>query len=188
MTRRVAILIEGDFFEKEIFYYEQRFAEAGVEAHFVSRLWGQESLTFLGHEYRAPLNCTRSFEGWSDEDLASYDALIVPSGMVADRLRYTDDVAGIPPASALLERAFALPLLKGIICHGLWLAAPVRHVVAARRMTCHNNLLGDAAAYGVDYVDEDVVVDGDLISARTGGHAYLLASAILAAIDERNPR
>ena len=49
-------------------------------------------------------------------------------------------------------------------------------------MTVHNNLLGDAKNYGVDYQDADVFVDGDLESARTGGHCDLLAQEILKAI------
>ena len=44
--KKIGILIESDFFEKEIFYYEHRFAEAGIELHWLSRLWGQPSLTF----------------------------------------------------------------------------------------------------------------------------------------------
>lgn len=181
---KVAIFIESDFYEKEIFYYEHRFQEAEIDAHFVSRLWGQDRLTFTGHEIKYPFDCSMSFEGWSDEDLASYAAIIVPSGMVSDRLRWTEDVNEIPPASALLQRAFAdTSVIKGIICHGLWLAAPVREVVAGRRMTCHNNLIGDAKAYGVEYVDADVVVDDDLVSARTGGHAHLLAKEIINRIE-----
>jgi len=43
----------------------------------------------------------------------------------------------------------------------------------------HNNLLGDACNMGAVYVDQDLVVDGDLITARTGGHCHLLARALL---------
>jgi protease I len=32
--RKIAVLIESDFYEKEIFYYEQRFPEEGAELHF----------------------------------------------------------------------------------------------------------------------------------------------------------
>ena len=39
--KKVAVLIESDFYEKEIFYYEHRFPEEGMEVHFLSRLWGQ---------------------------------------------------------------------------------------------------------------------------------------------------
>ena len=83
------------------------------------------------------------------EDLTDVDAIIVPSGMVSDRLRYTDDVNRIPPAADFLKRAFAnKDILKGIICHGLWLCAPVVEVIRGRTLVCHNNLHGDAKAYG----------------------------------------
>jgi protease I len=49
---KVAILMESDFYEHEIFYYQYRFPEEGAELHFLRRLWGQPSLTFTGHEYR----------------------------------------------------------------------------------------------------------------------------------------
>jgi protease I len=178
--RKIGILIEGDFFENEIFYYEFRFAEEGAEVHFLSRLWGQPGISFTGHEYRAPLYCHESFENMSDEELASYDAIIVPSGMVADRLRYTENLGRIPPATQFLERAFGHPqILKGIICHGLWLVAPATHLVRGRRLVCHNNLHGDALAYGADFVDQDLVVDNDLVTARTGKHCHLLARQII---------
>lgn len=178
--RKIGILIEGDFFENEIFYYELRFAEEGAEVHFLSRLWGQSGITFTGHEYRAPFYCHETFEHVSDDELATYDAIIVPSGMVADRLRYTENVQQIPPATRFLERAFANPnILKGIICHGLWLTAPATHLVRGRQLTCHNNLHGDAIAYGAEFVDQDLVVDGDLITARTGKHCHLLARQII---------
>ena len=183
---RIAILIESDFYEHEIWYYHYRFQEAGYETSFVTRLWGNEALTFKGHEYHAPFECRGDLEALGEAELDGLAALIVPSGMVADRLRYTEDLGRIPPASALLKRAFAKKsLLKGIICHGLWLAAPVVEVVRGRRLTCHPNLLGDARAYGATFVDEDVVVDGDLVTARTGNHAHLLASRLIAMIDAR---
>jgi protease I len=179
-TPRIAILIESDFYEHEIWYYHYRFLEAGIEARFVTRLWGQEAITFKGHEYHAPFECRGDLEALDDAALDELDALIVPSGMVADRLRFTDDLSKLPPASDLLRRAFARPnLIKGIICHGLWLAAPIAEVVRGRRLTCHPNLHGDARAYGAEFVDEDVVEDGDLVTARTGGHAHLLAAAII---------
>jgi hypothetical protein len=49
-------------------------------------------------------------------------------------------------------------------------------------MVVHNNLLGDAKLMGINYVDEDVVVDGDLVSARTGGEHVAFAQRIIALI------
>jgi protease I len=177
---KIGILIEGDFFENEIFYYSFRFEEEGAEVHFLSRLWGNTSIKFYGHEFRAPFTCRESFEDISDGELATFDAIIVPSGMVADRLRYTEDLNKLPPATSFLKRAFAnRNILKGIICHGLWLVAPATELVAGRRLVCHNNLHGDALAYGAEFVDQDVVVDGDLVTARTGKHCHLFAHMII---------
>lgn len=179
--KKIAVLIESDFYEHEIWYYHYRFPEDGAELHFLTRLWGQSAITFQGHEYHAPFECRESFEGMSDEELRSYAAVIVPSGIVSDRLRYTEDLAKLPPATEFLKRAFAEPgILKGIICHGLWLTAPATELVRGRRLTCHPNLHGDAIAYGAQFVDEDVVVDGDdLVTGRTGGHAHLFARKII---------
>lgn len=178
--------MESDFYEKEIFYYDYRFREEAIDTHFLSRLWGQEKLTFYGHEKQYPFECHESFENMSDKELLSYSAIIVPSGIVSDRLRYTDDIHVMPPAAEFLKRAFEQKsIIKGIICHGLWLAAPIREVLKGRKLVCHNNLHGDALAYGAEYVNKDLVVDGDLVTARTGGHCYLLARKIIEMLAER---
>ncbi|MFB3787646.1 MAG: DJ-1/PfpI family protein [bacterium] len=178
--KKIGILIESDFYEPEIWYYQHRFAEEEMEVHFLTRLWGQPSLIFKGHEYHIPFECQESFEEMSDAALRSYAAIIVPSGMVSDRLRYTEDPAKVPPATEFLRRAMREKgIVKGIICHGLWLAAPIPGLVKGRRLVVHNNLIGDAKAYGAIYTDQDVVVDGDLVTARSGGHCHVFARALL---------
>lgn len=187
--QKIAILVESDYYEPEIFYYQHRFAEEGAEVHFMTRLWGQPSLTFQGHEYRAPFSVDRSFEEMSDETLRSYAAVIVPSGMVSDRLRYTTDVNVLSPATAFMVRAFAEPgIVKGIICHGLWLMASAPETVRGRQLVVHNNLHGDAINMGAHYVDQDVVVDGDLVTGRTGGHHHLFARQIIQELRSRTPQ
>ena len=104
--KKIAVLIESDFYEPEIHYYQRRFLEEGAEVHFLTRLWGQPSLTFTGHEYKEPFEADESFE---EVDVKEFDAVIVPSGMVSDRLRWTDDVEKLPPATEFLQRAFAEP-------------------------------------------------------------------------------
>ncbi|MGH3679958.1 MAG: DJ-1/PfpI family protein [Natronosporangium sp.] len=186
----IAVLVESDFFEPEIHYYQRRFAEEGAEVHFLSRLWGQPELTFSGHEWRAPFAAYESLEGIDDAALRAYAAMIVPSGMVADRLRYTEDVNRLAPATELIRRAFAEPsVLKGVICHGAWLLASVPETIRGRKVVCHNNLVGDVRNMGAEYVDADVVVDGDdLVTGRTGQHAHLFARQIIdILIDRRRP-
>ncbi|WIM92825.1 DJ-1/PfpI family protein [Actinoplanes oblitus] len=183
---RIGVLIESDYYEPEIFYYRHRFAEEGAELHFLSRLWGQPEMTFTGHEFGAPFVCGESFEPIGDAELAGYSAIIVPSGMVADRLRYTDSPDRLPPATEFLARAFAHhDVVKGLICHGMWLVAPRPELVRGRRAVAHNNLLGDLRNMGVDYVDSDVVVDDDLVTARTGEHCHAFAAALISAIARR---
>lgn len=184
--KKIGIFIENDYFEKEIFYYQFRFPEEGAELHLFSRLWEQSGLTFHGHEFKAPLYCDRSFENMSDDELASYDAIIVPSGSVSDHLRFSETLDRLPPACALLERAFAQPkILKGIICHGMWLMSPVIDSIRGRKVVVHNNLHADARHYGLQYVDQDVVVDGDLVTARTGMHCNLFAQKIIELLAKR---
>ncbi len=121
-----------------------------------------------------------------DATLRSYSAIIVPSAMVSDRLRYTDDVNKLPPATEFLQKAFAEPsVLKGIICHGMWLVSPIAEVVKGRPVTCHNNLIGDVKNMGAIYSDQDVVVDGDLVTGRTGGHCHMFARQIIDLLAER---
>jgi len=178
--KKVAILMESDFYEPEIWYYKFRFSEEGLDVRFLSRLWGQSSLTFKGHEYHIPFEVHESFEDMDDSTLKEYSAIIVPAGMVADRLRYTEDIRRLPPAVEFLKRAFAQKgVIKGIICHGLWLLAPLPELVKGRRLVVHNNLLGDAKNMGAVYVDEDVVVDQDLVTARSGGHCNVFAAKII---------
>ncbi|MBQ7629745.1 MAG: DJ-1/PfpI family protein, partial [Selenomonadaceae bacterium] len=181
MRNKVGVLIESDFYEPEIEYYAHCFKDVGLEVHFLTRLWGQKELTFKGHEERKPFKCTESFE---HVDLKDYAAIIIPAGMVADRLRYTEDINKLPPACEFLKKCFAdKELIKGIICHGAWLMSPISELVRGRKMVVHNNLLGDAKNMGIDYVDEDVVVDGDLVSARTGGEHVSFAQRIITLIN-----
>jgi protease I len=177
---RALVLLESDFYEPEILYYQRRFAEEGCEVHFRTRLWGQSTLAFTGHEYRMPFYVSKGIEDISDEELRGYDVLIVPGGMVADRLRYTEDVNELAPATELLRRAFGEPgVLKGIICHGMWLAASIPETVRGRKIVCHNNLIGDVRNMGAEYVDQDVVIDGDLVTGRTAQHCHLFAREII---------
>jgi protease I len=185
--KKIGVLLESDFYEHEIWYYNYRFPEEGAEVHFLTRMWGQPSLTFTGHEYKAPFVCTESFENMDDETLRSYSALIIPSAMVSDRLRYSENLAELPPATDLMRRAFAEPgIVKGIICHGLWLMSRVPELIRGRRLVCHPNLYGDALNMGARYEDADVVVDDDLVTGRTGAQAGAFARTLIDQIDLRS--
>ncbi len=172
--KKIGVLIESDFYEPEIEFY------SGLEVHFLTRLWGNPELTFTGHEERKPFKCSESFEELSAKDLKEFAAVIIPAGYVSDRLRYTEDVEKLPPACKFLKACFNdSKMIKGIICHGSWLVSPISEVVRGKKMVVHNNLLGDAKLMGIDYVNQDLVVDGNLVSARTGGEHKIFAEKII---------
>lgn len=178
--RTVAVLMESDYVEPEIDYYVRRFAEEGARVELLTRLWGQPSMTFIGHEHQVPITVDGDLEAVDDDRLRSFAALVVPSGMVSDRLRYSE-VAGEPsPAARLLRRAFAEPsVLKGVICHGLWLVSPIADVIRGRAVTCHHNLVSDAGHMGARYTDQDVVVSGDLVTGRSADHCHVFARTLI---------
>lgn len=184
--RRIGILMESDFVEAEIAYYKLRFAEEGAEVRLYTRLWGNESLTFTGHELNAPITVDGDIETLDYLELSRLDALIVPSGMVADRLRYSERPGDTAPAVSVMRRAFRLPsLVKAFSCHALWLLSAVPDVIKGRAVTCHNNLIGDVRNMGAGYRDADIVVDNDLVTSRTVEHCHLLARTVIGRLTER---
>lgn len=178
--KKIAILIESDFAEEEIFYYQHRFAEEKMDMHFLSRLWGNTALTFTGHEYKIPFVCHESLEYINDETLDSFAAIIVPGGIVSDRLRYSEDVNQLAPAVTFFKRACARKhILKGINCHGMCLVSTIPEVVRDRRVVVNNNLIGDVRNMGAIYVDQDVVVDDDLVTGRSAPLCHVFAHKML---------
>ena len=77
---KIAVLIESDFYEHEIWYYNYRFPEEGAKLHFLSRLWGQPSITFKGQR----LDAVQWFRGkrWASVRFA-LDALSRKPGPVS---------------------------------------------------------------------------------------------------------
>jgi protease I len=184
--KKIAILIESDYAEEEIFYYQHRFLEEKVDLHFITRLWDQPSLTFYGHEFKAPFVCHESFEQMDDATLDSFSAIIVPGGFVSDRLRYSEEINRLAPATEFLKRAFARKhILKGINCHGMWLVSTVPELVCGRRVVVHNNLIGDVRNMGAIYIDQDVVIDDDLVTGRSAALCHIFTHTIIDMLSER---
>ncbi|MGH8930672.1 MAG: DJ-1/PfpI family protein [Egibacteraceae bacterium] len=178
--KKIGVLVENAYAEHEIFYYTFRFAEEGAEVHLLTRLWGQERLTFEGNEWKLRLDVSESFEGMDEQTLRSYAAIIVPGGMVAEKLLWTEDLAKLPPATEFLQRVFAeKSILKGVNCHGMWLVAPAPELIRDRRAVVHTNILSHVRNTGMIYVDEDVVVHDDLVTGRSADHCHLFARTII---------
>jgi protease I len=182
--KKIGILIENKFETPEIQHYEKCFREEGAEIDFLSRLWGYKSLGFDALTLDYKISCHNSFEDISDEGIKQYSAIIVPGGFVSDNLRYSEkinqDAQALPPVTYFLKKIFAnTKIIKGIICHGMWIMAFSPELVKNRRVTVSNNLIADVKALEAQYVNEDVVVDKDLITGRTSGHRALFTSEII---------
>ncbi|HWD83671.1 MAG TPA: type 1 glutamine amidotransferase domain-containing protein [Kribbella sp.] len=89
-----------------------------------------------------------------------FDALILPGGTInPDRLRAD------PDAVEFVRSFVASGKPVAAICHGPWTLAEAG-VLAGRRVTSYPSIRTDLRNAGADVVDEEVVVDGNLITSR----------------------
>jgi protease I len=96
----------------------------------------------------------------AEVDVDAIDALVVPGGTVnADTLR-TDETA-----QALVRAVAGAGKPLAVICHGPWLLVSAG-LVEGRRLTSYPSLAVDVRNAGGEWVDEEVVVDGSLITSR----------------------
>ena len=89
----------------------------------------------------------------------------------------------LPTRFGVLFAAMVFAMLLGSLNYGASLGFTLTFLLTGLGLVMmhhsHNNLLGDVKNTGAIYTDEDVVVDGDLVTARTGGHCHLLARTII---------
>ena len=95
-----------------------------------------------------------------DADPASYDGLVLPGGVAnPDALRMDED------AVSFVKEFVGAGKPVAAICHAPWTLAEA-DVVRGRRMTSWPSLQTDLRNAGADWVDEEVVVDGNLVTSR----------------------
>jgi len=104
MGKKIGILLENRFIDREILYYQTRFAEEGLGPVFLTRLWGQEALTFRGMELGQEMTVRSSFDTLSESGLSEYGCILVPAGYVADYLLYSEKPKEKSPAVQFIER------------------------------------------------------------------------------------
>ncbi len=89
-----------------------------------------------------------------------FDALVLPGGVAnADELRLDDD------AVRFVRQCFDDHKPVGVICHGPWILAEA-DVLGGRTLTSWPSLETDLENAGATWVDEEVHVDGSLVSSR----------------------
>ena len=95
-----------------------------------------------------------------DLDVGTVQAVVVPGGTVnADRIRTE------PRAQDIVRAAMELKLPLAVICHGPWLLVSAG-LVRGRKLTSYASLADDVRNAGGTWTDEEVVVDGNLITSR----------------------
>lgn len=90
-----------------------------------------------------------------------YDLLVLPGGTLnADALRLDED------SVELVKAFFAADKPVAAICHAPWVLAQAG-LADGRRLTSFHSTTVDLKNAGAEWVDEEVVVDGNLITSRS---------------------
>jgi protease I len=152
----VAILSNTGFEQSELMEPRRALQEMGVETRIVSVSPGR----IQGRHHDQPGD-------WIDVDLTldkadpeAFDAVLLPGGVLnADKLRTSQSAQEFVRA---MDRA-GKPI--AVICHGPWLLASAG-LVKGRTLTSWPSLEDDLRNAGANWVDREVVVDGNMVSSR----------------------
>ncbi|MBD2728160.1 DJ-1/PfpI family protein [Nostoc sp. FACHB-892] len=178
--KKIAILLESEFIPEEIEAYQKRFSKLQATVHLMSRLWNQPSVRFFSDEDTG--NTPRTIDvniDFQNVDVNDYAAVIMTANYTSVRLRYFEPPTGQPisaeqvrtsPAVQFYAKAMANPrIIKGALCHGLWILTPIPELLKDRQVICHEVVLADILNAGAVYTTSPtgVVVDGDLVTGRS---------------------
>lgn len=187
----IGVLIEEHFDATEFRAFNDYFPRRGFAVEYLSRLWGEPSLTFRSNADDtmppAQVTVTTDVESVSPADFAG---MIAIGGYAMDRLRYREDLRRpLAPAVDFLRAAMETPgLTLGAVCHGLWLWCALPNSLAGRRVTCAHNIVSDVEHAGAVVASTagqsaDVVVDGNLVTGRHPATVLAFMTEFLRAID-----
>lgn len=166
--RRIAVLAEDDYQELELWYPVLRFREAGAAVTVVGT--GTSGTYRSKHGYPVQVDTEAG-----SVSAADFDAVVVPGGFAPDRLRRYE------PVLRLVGDAFSAGKVVAAICHGAWVLASAK-VLPGRRATCVKAIKDDVMHAGAEYVDQEVVVDGNLITSRLPGDLPAFCREIIRAL------
>ena len=154
--KRVALLVAKDYEDLEFWYPYYRMMEAGAEVVVVGTADGDETVASK-HGYTAEIDL-RADEAL--EEAEELDGLIVPGGWAPDRLRRCEKTL------ELVRALFDDGEVVAAICHGPQVLISA-DVVRGRRMTSAPAIRDDMRNAGAIWTDDEVVVDGNVISSRS---------------------
>jgi protease I len=166
---RIAILAEDDYQDQELWVPLYRFREAGYETVVLGPRAGV---------YRSKYGYPVTVESAASEVTADqFVGVVIPGGWAPDRLRQDDGVL------KLVQALFEQGRVVAAICHGGWVLASAG-VARGRRVTCYEAIRDDMVHAGAEYLDREVIRDGNLITSRKPDDLPAFCATILEALQE----
>jgi len=148
---KVVILVENDYQDLEVWVPLYRLREEGYETVVA----GPQATRYLSkHGY--PIQAEVPASELKPSDFAG---VVIPGGWAPDRLRQD------PAVLRLVKELSEKRRVVAAICHGGWVLASA-DVVRGKRLTCYQAIRDDMVNAGAQFVDEQVVRDGNLITSR----------------------
>jgi protease I len=166
--KKVIVLAEEMYNEYELWYPYYRLKEAGADVTLV----GSGS----AETYKAKSGLEVSVDTSSDQvSAADYDGIVIPGGYAPDRMRR------YPSMVKLVKDFFKAGKVVAAICHAGWMLASAE-IVEGKNVTCFFSIKDDLIHAGGNYVDQEVVVDGNLITSRQPDDLPAFMRAVIAGL------
>ena len=166
--KHIAIMLDEQYQELEVWYPYYRFIEAGAAVTLVAGEAGRTYGSKLGYP------CTSQASA-ADAKAGEFDAVIIPGGWAPDFMRRDETMV------QFVRDAVAAGVVLAAICHGGWMLC-CTDVLKGKRATSFMAIRHDMANAGAQWVDEEVVVDGNVITARKPDDLPAFCRAVIAAI------
>jgi protease I len=163
---KIAVVLGPEFEDSEFRVPYDRLEEAGHQLTIVGTKRGEKVEGKRGKE-SATIEAAAS-----DVDATSFDALLIPGGHSPDNLRTDESVVGFVRDFTHTHKPIAA------VCHGPQLLIEA-DAVRGRRMTSWPSVRKDLINAGADWVDEQVVKDGPLITSRKPSDLEAFSEALL---------
>jgi protease I len=171
--KKVAILATDGVERRELEEPRQAVHGAGASTELLSLQDG--SIDLRDHDL-TPAGDVAVDRTVAAANVADFDALVIPGGTVnADKLRSDDD------AVSFVRQFVESGKPVAVICHAPWTLVEAG-VAKGRTLTSYPSLRTDLRNAGATVVDEEVVVDGNVISSRSPDDLPAFCAAVVEAV------
>lgn len=153
VEKRVAVLVEQQYQEMEVWYPVYRLREAGCIVELVAPEAGKTYASKLGYPAKSTLAA-------ADAKADQFAAIVIPGGFAPDYIRRSQ------PMLKLVRDIHAQGKSVAAICHGPWVLCSTT-ALKGRKATCFHSIKDDVENAGGTYVDQEVCIDGNVITSRT---------------------